>query len=67
MHSRERTFAVGPKDKTVGCSYEKVTGSRGVESFQLKHLKLEEKQWEKGEMEREDQRKSKATGILELL
>lgn len=67
MHSRKRTFAFGPKDKTVGCSYEKLTGSRGVEPFQLKHLKLGEKQWEKGQMEREDQRKSKAMGIFELL
>lgn len=40
------------KGKTEGCSYGKMTASGSVESFQLK-------QWEEGQMEREDQRKSK--------
>lgn len=62
MYSRKRTFAVGPKDKAGGCSYEKVwIGRCSVISAKA----VGEKQWEKGQMEREDQRQSKAMGILE--
>lgn len=69
MYSRERTVAVGPKDKAGGCSYEKLTGSEAMESFQSFHgvISVGKKQWEKRQMEKEDQKKFKAVGVLEPL
>lgn len=47
------------KGKTGGCSHGEMTASGGMESFQLK-------QWEEGQIEREDQ-KSKVMGVCEPL